>query len=115
MRSASRRSRCSRPARLIQIGSALERTARGLEPAAPGELPGEALHEWAARIEAILGTEPGADEPIPDELPRRAGPGGFQRRRGEISGTREGVQRPAIRCPAPGPDDTERRGEIGVR
>ena len=51
--------------RLIQIGSALERTARGLEPAAPGELPGEALHEWAARIEAILGTEPGADEPIP--------------------------------------------------
>ena len=51
-------------ARLIQIGSALERTARGLEPAAPGELPGEALNEWAARIEAILGTEPGADEPI---------------------------------------------------
>ena len=52
-------------ARLIRIGSSLEQTARGLEPAAPGELPGEALHEWAARIEAILGTEPGADEPIP--------------------------------------------------
>ena len=52
-------------ARLIQIGSALERTARGLKPEAPGELPGEALNEWAARIEAILGTEPGADEPIP--------------------------------------------------
>ena len=51
-------------ARLIQIGSALERTARGLEPAAPGELPGEALNEWAAKLEAILGTEPGADEPI---------------------------------------------------
>ena len=52
-------------ARLIRIGSYLEQTARGLEPAAPGELPGEALNEWAARIEAILGTEPGADEPIP--------------------------------------------------
>ena len=51
-------------ARLIQIGSALERTARGLKPES-GELPGEALNEWAARIEAILGTEPGADEPIP--------------------------------------------------
>ena len=37
----------------------------GSNPRAPGELPGEALHEWAARIEAILGTEPGADEPIP--------------------------------------------------
>ena len=51
-------------ARLIRVGSALEQTARGLKPES-GELPGEALHEWAARIEAILGTEPGADEPIP--------------------------------------------------
>ena len=51
-------------ARLIQIGSALERTARGLEPAGPGELPGEALHEWAAKLEVIL-TEPCDDEPIP--------------------------------------------------
>ena len=51
-------------ARLIRIGSYLEQTARGLEPESPGELPGEALHEWAARLEAIL-TEPGADEPIP--------------------------------------------------
>ena len=51
-------------ARLIQIGSALERTARGLKPEGPGELPGEALHEWAARLEAIL-TEPRDDEPIP--------------------------------------------------
>ena len=52
-------------ARLLRVGTHLEQTARGLEPTAPGELPGEALHEWAARIEAILGTEPGADEPIP--------------------------------------------------
>ena len=51
-------------ARLIRIGSYLEQTARGLEPEGPGELPGEALHEWAARLEAIL-TEPRADEPIP--------------------------------------------------
>ena len=51
-------------ARLIRIGSYLEQTARGLKPES-GELPGEALNEWAARIEAILGTEPGADEPIP--------------------------------------------------
>ena len=51
-------------ARLIQIGSALERTARGLEPEGPGELPGEALHEWAAKLEIIL-TEPRDDEPIP--------------------------------------------------
>ena len=51
-------------ARLIRVGSALEQTARGLKPES-GELPGEALNEWAARIEAILGTEPGADEPIP--------------------------------------------------
>ena len=50
--------------RLIRIGSYLEQSARGLEPERPGELPGEALHEWAARIEAIL-TEPHADEPIP--------------------------------------------------
>ena len=49
--------------RLIQIGSALERTARGLAEG-PGELPGEALHNWADRIEAIL-TEPRADDPIP--------------------------------------------------
>ena len=34
--------------RLIRIGSYLEQSARGLEPTAPGELPGEALHEWAA-------------------------------------------------------------------
>ena len=27
--------------------------------------PGEALNEWAARLEALLGREPGADEPIP--------------------------------------------------
>ena len=51
-------------ARLIRVGSYLEQTARGLKPES-GELPGEALNEWAARIEAILGTEPGADEPIP--------------------------------------------------
>ena len=51
-------------ARLIQIGSALEQPARGLEPDGPGELLREALHEWAARLEAIL-TEPRADEPIP--------------------------------------------------
>ena len=51
-------------ARLIQIGSALERTARGLKPEGPGELPGEALHEWAAKLEIIL-TEPRDDEPIP--------------------------------------------------
>ena len=51
-------------ARLIQIGSALERTARGLKPEGPGELPGEALHEWAAKLEVIL-TEPSDDEPIP--------------------------------------------------
>ena len=51
-------------ARLIQIGAALEQTARGFEPAGRGELPGEALHEWAAKIEAIL-TEPRDDEPIP--------------------------------------------------
>ena len=51
-------------ARLIQIGSALERTARGLKPEGPGELPGEALHEWAAKLEVIL-TEPRDDEPIP--------------------------------------------------
>ena len=49
--------------RLIQIGAALEQTARGLTP--KSELPGEALHDWAAKIEAILGTPPGADEPIP--------------------------------------------------
>ena len=36
--------------RLIQIGSALERTARGLDSEGPGELPGEALHHWADRI-----------------------------------------------------------------
>ena len=51
-------------ARLIQIGSYLEQTARGLEPEGPGELPGEALHEWAAKLKAIL-TEPRDDEPIP--------------------------------------------------
>ena len=51
-------------ARLIQIGSALERTARGLKLEGPGELPGEALHEWAAKLEVIL-TEPRDDEPIP--------------------------------------------------
>ena len=50
-------------ARLIRIGSYLEQTARGLKPES-GELPGEALNEWAARIEAIL-TEPRGDEPIP--------------------------------------------------
>ena len=38
-------------ARLIQIGSAIERTARGLKSEGPGELPGEALHEWAAKLE----------------------------------------------------------------
>ena len=51
--------------RLIQIGSALERTARGFDPKRPGELPGDALNEWAARLEALLGEKPGADEPIP--------------------------------------------------
>ena len=51
-------------ARLLRVGTALEQTARGLEPDSPGELAGEALHEWASRIEAIL-TEPRADEPIP--------------------------------------------------
>ena len=51
-------------ARLIRIGSYLEQTARGLEPEAPGELAGEALHEWAAKLEVIL-TEPRDDEPIP--------------------------------------------------
>ena len=51
-------------ARLIRIGSYLEQTARGLKPEGPGELPGEALQEWAAKIEAIL-TEPRAHEPIP--------------------------------------------------
>ena len=51
-------------ARLLRVGTHLEQTARGLKPES-GELPGEALNEWAARIEAILGTEPGADEPIP--------------------------------------------------
>ena len=51
-------------ARLLRVGTNLEQTARGLKPES-GELPGEALNEWAARIEAILGTEPGADEPIP--------------------------------------------------
>ena len=50
-------------ARLIRVGSYLEQTARGLKPES-GELPGEALNEWAARIEAIL-TEPRDDEPIP--------------------------------------------------
>ena len=50
-------------ARLIRVGSYLEQTARGLKPES-GELPGEALNEWAARIEAIL-TEPRGDEPIP--------------------------------------------------
>ena len=55
----------SEAARLLRVGTHLEQTARGLEPDSPGELPGEALNEWAARIEAILGTEPGADEPIP--------------------------------------------------
>ena len=39
-------------ARLIRIGSYLEQTARGLEPDAPGELPGEALNEWAAGLGA---------------------------------------------------------------
>ena len=52
-------------ARLMWIGARLEQTARGLKPEDPGELPGEALAEWAARLEAILGKEPGADEPIP--------------------------------------------------
>ena len=47
---------------LIQIGSAIERIARGLKADGPDELPGEALNEWAARLEAILGREPGADE-----------------------------------------------------
>ena len=51
-------------ARLIRIGSYLEQTARGLKPEGPGELPGEALHEWAAKLEVIL-TEPRDDEPIP--------------------------------------------------
>ena len=51
-------------ARLIRIGSYLEQTARGLEPADSGELPGEALHEWASRLEAIL-SDPHAHEPIP--------------------------------------------------
>ena len=63
-RSASRRSRRFEAARLLRVGTHLEQTARGLKPES-GELPGEALNEWAARIEAILGTEPGADEPIP--------------------------------------------------
>ena len=48
--------------RLMQIGSALERTARGMERE-PGERTGEALNEWAAKLEAIL-TEPRDDEPI---------------------------------------------------
>ena len=51
-------------ARLIRIGSYLEQTARGLGPDGPGELPGEALHEWAAKLEVIL-TEPRNEEPIP--------------------------------------------------
>ena len=50
-------------ARLIRVGSYLEQPARGLKPES-GELPGEALHEWAAKLEGIL-TEPRDDEPIP--------------------------------------------------
>ena len=50
------------------IGTHLEQTARGLEPEGLGDLGGggvgEALQEWASRLEAIL-TEPRADEPIP--------------------------------------------------
>ena len=47
----------------VRVMTYLEQTARGLKPES-GELPGEALNEWAARIEAIL-TEPRGDEPIP--------------------------------------------------
>ena len=50
--------------RLMQIGAALERTARGFDPKGSGSSPGEALQEWAAKIEAIL-TKPRADESIP--------------------------------------------------
>ena len=56
-------------ARLLRVGTHLEQTARGLEPEGLGELggggAGEALQEWASRIEAILGRRPGANEPIP--------------------------------------------------
>ena len=56
------------PARLLRVGTHLEQTARGLEPEGLGDLGGggvgEALQEWASRLEAIL-TEPRADEPIP--------------------------------------------------
>ena len=51
-------------ARLLRVGTHLKQTARGLEPDSPGELPGEALNEWAAKLEVIL-TEPRDDEPIP--------------------------------------------------
>ena len=56
-------------ARLIRIGSYLEQTARGLEPESLGDLGGggvgEALKEWADRIEAILAEPRRADKPIP--------------------------------------------------
>ena len=57
-------------ARLIRVGSVLEQTARGIEPEGrPGEIGGgsvgEALQDWATRIEAILSEPPRADEPIP--------------------------------------------------
>ena len=49
-------------ARLLRVGSHLEQTARGLEPEGPGEIAGdsvgEALQDWATRIEAILDGAP---------------------------------------------------------
>ena len=56
-------------ARLLRVGTHLEQTARGLKPEGLGELgeggAGEALKEWADRIEAILGEPRRADKPIP--------------------------------------------------
>ena len=51
-------------ARLLQVGAALERAARGQEEAGTAATSREALNEWAATLETIL-TEPHADEPIP--------------------------------------------------
>ena len=39
------------PIVLVGARGPLERTARWLKPEGPGELPGEALHEWAAKLE----------------------------------------------------------------
>ena len=61
-------------ARLLRVGSVLEQTARGLGPEGrPGEIGGgsvgEALQDWATRIEAILSEPPVLTSRFPEARP----------------------------------------------